>query len=215
MTVYWVGSPKFTSGHPAPLIALVHHRMVGTLRSTDSAFTSADGREASTNFGVGYGCGRAGHPTSAHVHQYVRLGDQAWGNGNWDPRAPGTTATRRPSSTAARSASSTTTTAVGRQATATTSTASPTTTRSGSSRSPIRGRDLLADYPIYARGAMTVQVLRTTVGDKAFFGSSAAGRRATPAGTSAPRGSSGTRGASRGRISTRSSTHGCTRHRSR
>ena len=59
--------------------------MVGTLRSTDAAVTSTDGREASTNFGVGYGCGRAGHPTSAHVHQYVRLGDQAWGNGNWDP----------------------------------------------------------------------------------------------------------------------------------
>ena len=85
MTIYWVGSPKYTAGHPAPLIALVHHRMVGTLRSTDAAFTSTDGREASTTFGVGYGCGRTGHPTSAHVHQYVRLGDQAWGNGNWDP----------------------------------------------------------------------------------------------------------------------------------
>jgi hypothetical protein len=59
--------------------------MVGTLRSTDAAFTSTDGREASTHFGVGYGCGRTGHPTSAHIHQYVRLGDQAWGNGNWDP----------------------------------------------------------------------------------------------------------------------------------
>jgi hypothetical protein len=85
VTIYWIGSPKFTAGHPAPLIALVHHRMVGTLRSTDAAFTSTDGREASTNFGVGYGCGRAGHPTAAHIHQYVRLGDQAWGNGNWDP----------------------------------------------------------------------------------------------------------------------------------
>ena len=83
--VYWVGAPKYTAGHPAPLIALVHHRMVGTLRSTDAAFTSTDGRKASTHFGVGSGCGRAGHPTSAHVHQYVRLGDQAWGNGNWDP----------------------------------------------------------------------------------------------------------------------------------
>jgi len=65
---------KFTAGHPAPLIALVHHRMVGTLRSTDAAFTSTDGREASTHFGIGYGCGRTGHPASAHVHQYVRLG---------------------------------------------------------------------------------------------------------------------------------------------
>lgn len=86
MTVYWVPSPMYTPGHPAPLIALVHHRMVGTLRSTDSAFTSSAGRQASTNFGVGYACGIAGHPVSdAHVHQYVRLGDQAWGNGNWDP----------------------------------------------------------------------------------------------------------------------------------
>ncbi len=49
--------------------------MVGTLRSTDAAFTSTDGREASTTFGVGYGCGRAGHPTTAHVQQYVRLSD--------------------------------------------------------------------------------------------------------------------------------------------
>jgi hypothetical protein len=83
--IFWVPSPMYTPGHPAPLIALVHHRMVGTLKSTDSAFTSTAGRQASTNFGVGYGCGRAGHPTTAHVHQYVRLGDQAWGNGNWDP----------------------------------------------------------------------------------------------------------------------------------
>lgn len=86
MIVYWVGSPKYTAGHPAPIEALVHHRMVGTLRSTDAAFGNPDGRAASTNFGVGYACGIAGHPVSdAHVHQYVRLGDQAWGNGNWDP----------------------------------------------------------------------------------------------------------------------------------
>ncbi len=85
--IFWIGSPKFSPGHPAPIIALVHHRMVGTLRSTDAAFTSTDGREASTNFGVGYDCGIAGHPqglAGAHVHQYVALGDQAWGNGNWD-----------------------------------------------------------------------------------------------------------------------------------
>jgi hypothetical protein len=73
VTIYWLGSPKLTAGHPAPLVALVHHRMVGTLRSTDAAFTATDGREASTHFGVGYGYGRTGHPTSAHVHQYVRI----------------------------------------------------------------------------------------------------------------------------------------------
>lgn len=81
LKVYWVPSPKFTSGHPAPLIAIVNHRMVGTLKSTDATFTTGT-RVASTNFGVGYGCGRVGHPAGAHVHQYVRLGDQAWGNGN-------------------------------------------------------------------------------------------------------------------------------------
>ena len=84
--IFWIGSPKYTAGHPAKLIALVHHRMVGTLRSTDSAFTTPTGRQASTNFGVGYACGKAGHPTTdAHIHQYVRVGDQAWANGNWDP----------------------------------------------------------------------------------------------------------------------------------
>ena len=83
MKVFLVPSPKFTPGHPAPLRAIVHHRMVGTLRSTDTTFTTGT-RVASTNFGVGYGCGKSGHPEEAHVHQYVRLGDQAWGNGNWD-----------------------------------------------------------------------------------------------------------------------------------
>lgn len=83
--IYWQGSPKFTSGHPAPLVALVHHRMVGTLRGTDATFADLDGRQASTHFGVGIDCGVTGHISTAHVHQYVRLGDQAWGNGNWDP----------------------------------------------------------------------------------------------------------------------------------
>jgi hypothetical protein len=115
VTSYLVGSPKFTAGHPAPLIALVHHRMVGTLRSTDAALTATDGRAASTTFGVGSGCGRTGHPTSAHVHQYVRLGDQAWGNGNWDPS--GAWDDRYPTTLVnSRTASSTTTTAAARQA---------------------------------------------------------------------------------------------------
>jgi hypothetical protein len=62
---------------------------VGTLRSTDAAFTSIDKREASTHLGVGSGCGQAGHPTTA--------------------TCTSTCGTRRPSSTAARWASSTTT----------------------------------------------------------------------------------------------------------
>ena len=82
--IYWQGSPKFTAGHPAPLIAIVHHRMVGTLKGTDATFANLDGRAASTTFGAGVDCGVTGHVSTAHVHQYVRLGDQAWGNGNWD-----------------------------------------------------------------------------------------------------------------------------------
>jgi len=82
--IVWVPSPKYTPGHPAPLIALVHHRMVGTLVGTDAAFTSpvGVGRAASTNFGIGW-CTKHG-PRRICIHQYVRLGDQAWGNGNWD-----------------------------------------------------------------------------------------------------------------------------------
>ena len=59
--------------------------MVGTLRSTDAAFTSTDGREASTALRRRLRLRPHGAPDVAHVHQYVRLGDQAWGNGNWDP----------------------------------------------------------------------------------------------------------------------------------
>ena len=85
--VFQVPSPKHYAGRSgSPVIALVHHRMVGTLKSTDSTFTTGT-RQASTNFGVGYDCGRAGHPTGlagAHVHQYVDVDDAAWGNGNLD-----------------------------------------------------------------------------------------------------------------------------------
>lgn len=83
--VYWVASPKHYEGRSGQaVIALVHHRMVGTLKGTDSTFTTGT-REASTNFGVGINCGKAGHPTGlagAHVHQYVHVDDAAWGNGN-------------------------------------------------------------------------------------------------------------------------------------
>lgn len=82
--IFWVPSPKYTAGRGGlEVIALVHHRMVGTLRGTDSAFTVGT-RDASTHFGVGYGCGKSGHPATApHIHQYVNIDDQAWGNGNW------------------------------------------------------------------------------------------------------------------------------------
>ncbi len=87
LRVFQVPSPKHYTGRSGMhVIALVHHRMVGTLRSTDVTFTT-DTRPASTNFGVGYDCGRAGHPTGlagTHVHQYVMVDDAAWGNGNHD-----------------------------------------------------------------------------------------------------------------------------------
>ena len=71
---------KFTRGHPRPLLAIVHHRMVGTLASTDTTFTTGE-RVASTHFGIGL-CSKHGGHRAVCIHQYVRLGDQAWGNGN-------------------------------------------------------------------------------------------------------------------------------------
>lgn len=85
--VFQVPSPKnFDGRYGMPVIALVHHRMVGSLASTDVTFTTGT-RPASTHFGVGYDCGKTGHPTGlagAHVHQYVHVDDSAWGNGNLD-----------------------------------------------------------------------------------------------------------------------------------
>ena len=78
--IHQVPTWKFTSGHPAALIAVVHHRMVGTLRSTDATFTKGK-RVASTHFGVGL-CSKHGGTNVVCIHQYVLLGNQAWGNGN-------------------------------------------------------------------------------------------------------------------------------------
>lgn len=80
--IVWLPSPKHTPGHPASLIAIVHHRMVGTLAGTDATFTTGT-RVASTNFGIGY-CTKHSAARRLCIHQYVALGDQAWGNGNWD-----------------------------------------------------------------------------------------------------------------------------------
>lgn len=85
--VFQVPSAKHYTGRAGQaVIALVHHRMVGTLAGTDITFTTGT-RQASTNFGVGYDCGKIGHPKTpagAHVHQYVAVDDAAWGNGNLD-----------------------------------------------------------------------------------------------------------------------------------
>jgi hypothetical protein len=78
--IHFVPAAKFSEGHPFPLIAIVHHRMVGTLASTDATFSHGS-RDASTNFGVGL-CSRHGGTNRPCIHQYVALGDQAWGNGN-------------------------------------------------------------------------------------------------------------------------------------
>lgn len=86
--IYWMPSPKFSTGHPRKYIALVHHRMVGTLPGTDATFLRSDGRKASTNFGIGF-CTKHSEllpvgDRQVCIHQYVKLGDQAWANGNWD-----------------------------------------------------------------------------------------------------------------------------------
>lgn len=78
--IHQVPSWKFTTGHPKPLIAIVHHRMVGNLAATDTTFTTGE-RVASTNFGVGL-CSKHGGNKAVCIHQYVLLGHQAWGNGN-------------------------------------------------------------------------------------------------------------------------------------
>lgn len=74
-------------------IAIVHHRIVGTLNSADIVFAANDSNPATV--------GSAGRPVSAHfaigiegnrveVHQYVNLSDTAYCNGddstsgNWD-----------------------------------------------------------------------------------------------------------------------------------
>jgi hypothetical protein len=81
ISVHQVPSPKFNVGHPAPYVAIVHHRMVGTLKSTDTTFTTGS-RQASTTFGIG-SCSKHAND-GVCIHQYVRIGDQHWGNGNWD-----------------------------------------------------------------------------------------------------------------------------------
>jgi N-acetylmuramoyl-L-alanine amidase len=81
--IFFVPTKKFNAGRGAPIIALVHHRMVGTLGSTDFTFVNG-ARKASTNFGVGL-CSVHGTKGRVEIHQYVNLDDSAWGNGNWDP----------------------------------------------------------------------------------------------------------------------------------
>lgn len=88
--VFWVpaSSEDFARGRNGKrVIAIVHHRMVGSLAGTDRTFQSSTNRPVSTHFGIGYNCEKAGHPTGiagVHIHQYVDLADTAFGNGNYD-----------------------------------------------------------------------------------------------------------------------------------
>jgi len=68
----------YTEGRTAKVRAFVNHRMVGTLKGTDSYFTNPDTRPVSTHFGVGRIDGKVA------IHQYVPLDDTAYGNGNYD-----------------------------------------------------------------------------------------------------------------------------------
>lgn len=79
--VLWVpaSSEDFLRGRSGVRpIAIVHHRMVGTLPGTDSTFQSTANRAVSTHFGIGYEGGRL------EIHQFVDLSDTAFGNGNYD-----------------------------------------------------------------------------------------------------------------------------------
>jgi hypothetical protein len=79
--ILWVpaSSEDFRSGRSSVKpIAIVHHRMVGSLSGTDSTFQSTENRAVSTHFGIGYENGRL------EIHQYVDLSDTAFGNGNYD-----------------------------------------------------------------------------------------------------------------------------------
>lgn len=79
--ILWVpaSSEDFSRGRAAsPILAIVHHRMVGTLPGTDRTFQSTSNRPVSTHFGIGYENGRL------EIHQYVDLSDTAFGNGNYD-----------------------------------------------------------------------------------------------------------------------------------
>lgn len=86
MKIFQVPSPKFSSRNGLAVIAIVHHRMVGNLAGTDITFTTGT-RPASTTFGIGYNCGKVGHPigkAGTHVHQYVKVDQAPWANGNID-----------------------------------------------------------------------------------------------------------------------------------
>jgi N-acetylmuramoyl-L-alanine amidase-like protein len=61
------------------ILAIVHHRMVGTIEGTIPWFTQGDrNRPVSTHFGIGY------IAEKLTIAQFVDLSDTAYGNGNYD-----------------------------------------------------------------------------------------------------------------------------------
>jgi hypothetical protein len=62
------------------VLAIVHHRIVGTLISCIGTFTAGNrNRPVSTTFGIGIFAGKT------TIAQFVDLRDTAYGNGNYDP----------------------------------------------------------------------------------------------------------------------------------
>ena len=68
--VQWVGSPNFHPQNGVAKLFITDHWMVGTLRTTDSAFNGS--RPASSTYGVG----------ETEIHQYVNEKDYPFSDGN-------------------------------------------------------------------------------------------------------------------------------------
>jgi hypothetical protein len=72
----WKGSRNFWPGHGGfKPVAIVLHRMAGTLSSCDAWFAQPTS-QVSAHFGIGLG---------GEQHQYVALADSAWANGILEP----------------------------------------------------------------------------------------------------------------------------------
>lgn len=71
-SVTWKGSPNYWAGRPhGGPIAIVLHTADGSMVGIDGEFATPRSR-LSTHYGVGL---------DGSIHQYVELGDRAWGNG--------------------------------------------------------------------------------------------------------------------------------------
>jgi len=72
----WIGSRNFWPGHGGfEVVALVIHRMAGTLEACDNWFSNPSA-QVSAHFGIGL---------AGEQHQYVSLSDSSWANGVLEP----------------------------------------------------------------------------------------------------------------------------------